>query len=120
MLGDKNSQRQQQHVNLNEGQEAKIEVPCDFYTNDAIADLELKRNSLGYSVVAAMDSDIRKARTVILLQYQGHVTRVLCSLLDQESSNCQSTRNSGKRCYLLGPKSHNAGPPPQVHRTGGY
>ncbi len=38
MLGDKNSQRQQQHVNLNEGQEAKIEVPCDFYTNDAIAD----------------------------------------------------------------------------------
>ena len=103
MLGDKNSQRQQQNVHINGGQEAKDRVPCDFYTNDYIADLEKRRSSAQFPKVAALNNEIKKAQTVTFLQHEGRVTSVLCSLLDQESWNCPGPKNLGKRCHLLGP-----------------
>ena len=106
MLGDHQEQNQKQtvkqEVNLH-GQE-KIEISCDYYTNRQIESLE---NAIRDQIITKGQPDasdmmaLKDAQKVNILQFQGNVKKVFCSLL-VEGGKCSSPNNSGKRCYLLG------------------
>lgn len=107
MLGDNQKQEQKQSVNQEvnvHGQTNTIEISCDYYTNKRIEALDKQLNDQ-LNLVGAPDSTemlkLKELRKVNLLQYQGHVRKVFCSLL--QDSTCKSSKNSGNRCYLLGP-----------------
>jgi DNA replicative helicase MCM subunit Mcm2 (Cdc46/Mcm family) len=108
MLGDNHNQEQKQHVEqIIQNQDSKIEITCDHYSNAYIESLEEKRKFMlnlhdGFEPeTAVINRELEKARVVNLLQHQGRVTKVFCSLLSE--STCTSPKHSGKRCYLLGP-----------------
>jgi hypothetical protein len=108
MLGDRQDQKQAQHVSQGvniQGQKGQFDISCDFYTNERIESLETrikKASEVGqFSIETTLASELKKEREVIALQHQGHITQVICKFL--EDSVCKSSKNSGKRCYLLGP-----------------
>lgn len=106
MLGDHQEQKQQQTVNqeVNLHGKDKIEISCDYYTNRQIEALE---NAIQGQIADWGQPDtsdmmaLKDARKIDVLQFQGNVKKVFCSLL-VEGGKCSSTNNAGKRCYLLG------------------
>lgn len=107
MLGDKQKQDQKQSVNQEvtvHGQKDVVEISCAHYTDNKIQALEahLDEQMRDWGNPAADDAlKLKELRKVSLLQHEGHVTKVFCSLLAE--STCKSQKNSGNRCYLLGP-----------------
>jgi len=108
MLGDNQKQDQRQSVKqIVQNQDSKIVVTCIHYSNSFIEALEEKLKFIlnlsdGLEPEAAViNRELKKEQSVNLLQHQGHVTKVFCSLLSE--SICKSPKNSGNRCYLLGP-----------------
>ena len=107
MLGDNQKQDQRQSVKqIVQNQDSKIVVTCNHYSNSFIEALEEKLKFIlnlsdGLEPEAAViNRELKKEQSVSLLQHQGHVTKVFCSLLAE--STCKSPKNSGNRCYLLG------------------
>lgn len=105
MLGDKQNQEQKQDVKVNiHGQKEVVEISCAHYTDNRIQALEahIEEQMRDWSNPAADEAlKLKELRKVNLLQHQGRVTKVFCSLLAE--ATCQSPKNSGNRCYLLGP-----------------
>jgi len=108
MLGDNQKQDQKQSVKqIVQNQDSRIIVMCSHYTNSFIESLEEKLKFIlnlsdGLEPEAAViNHELKKEQSVSLLQHQGHVTKVFCSLL--QDSTCQSPKNTSNRCYLLGP-----------------
>lgn len=107
MLGDNQKQDQKQSVNQEvnvHGQKAVIEISCAHYIDDKIQALEahLNEQMQDWGNPAADDAlKLKELRKVSLLQHEGRVTKVFCSLL--QDSACKSPKNAGNRCYLLGP-----------------
>lgn len=109
MLGDHQKQEQKQNVKqIVQNQDSKIEVTCDHYINSFIESMEKKLKDMleAYTrfdpEVAVVNNELKKARKVNVLQHHGHVTKIFCSLL-ADDFKCKSSKNSGNRCYLLGP-----------------
>jgi len=107
MLGDNQKQDQKQSVNQEvtvHGQKDVVEISCAYYTDNKIQALEahLDEQMREWGNPATDDAlKLKDLRKVSLLQHQGRVTKVFCSLL--ADSTCKSPNNSGNRCYLLGP-----------------
>lgn len=106
MPEDAQNQQQQQDVRQEtvvHAQGPHLEVSCDHYTNPLIEklDAEVLRLPVSHSQFAPTETRLRKARLIPVLHHQGHVTKVLCSLLD--GRKCKSAKNTGNDCYILGP-----------------
>lgn len=107
MLGDNQKQDQKQDVKQEvnvHAQKEVVEISCAHYTDNKIQALEahLDEQMHDWGNPAADDAlKLKELRKVSLLQHQGHVTKVFCSLLQE--STCTSPKNAGNRCYLLGP-----------------
>jgi ElaB/YqjD/DUF883 family membrane-anchored ribosome-binding protein len=107
MLGDSQKQDQKQSVNQEvnvHGQKDVIEISCAHYTDNKIQALEAHMDEQMRDWGNPADDDaikLKELRKVSLLQHQGRVTKVFCSLL--QDSTCKSPKNVGNRCYLLGP-----------------
>ena len=105
MLDDKHKQEQsqkvKQEVNVH-GQKEVVEISCAHYTDTRIQALEAHIDEQMRDWGKTDDLlNLKELRKVSLLQHQGRVTKVFCSLL--QDSTCQSSKNTGNRCYLLGP-----------------
>jgi len=106
-MGDDQKQEQKQSVNQEvnvHGQKESVEISCAHYTDNKIQALEthIEEQMHDRGNPAADDAlKLKELRKISLLQHQGHVTKVFCSLLSE--STCKSPKNSGNRCHLLGP-----------------
>ena len=120
MLDDKlkqeQSQKVKQEVNVH-GQKEVVEISCAHYTDTRIQALEAHIDEQMRDWGKTDDLlNLKELRKVSLLQHQGRVTKVFCSLL--QDSTCQSSKNTGNRCYLLGPAPASASSSWQVPEDG--
>ncbi len=113
MLGDNQKQDQKQDVKQEvnvHAQKDVVEISCAHYTDSKIQALEahMDEQMHDWGNPAADEAlKLKELRKVSLLQHQGSVTKVFCSLL--QDSTCKSLKNTGNRCYLLGPAPASAG-----------